>query len=488
MISSNQLFLGIDVGTGGARAMAVTQCGEVAASASVAFEPEVLVPQQGQHEQPAQAWWRAVCQATKKVVDELDRNNPGLGRQLTAVAVDGTSGTLVPLGRAGEPLRPALMYNDPRATVEADALNDAAADFCDSLGSRFNASFALAKIAWLRSHEPAVFDQAARFVHQTDYIVEQLTGNPAASDYSNALKTGYDLIEDCWPAWIDRHLPIVARLPRVVAPGSPIGVVSSKAAAETSLPQGIAVVAGATDGTAAFLASGARQIGDYNTTLGTTLVFKGISAAICRHPQGIIYSHKLPGGRWLPGAASNVGTDWIAAKFPGVDVAAMDATVARRLPIEALAYPLIRSGERFPFLAAEARGFFLSETCPPADCYGACLQGVAFVERLGYEVLDAAANVSGGAVYSTGGGSRSDVWMQCRADATGRVIHRPQSGESAFGTAVLAAAGTHYNSIVEAVERMVRLERSFMPDAKQGRGYSALFECFRGQLQKRGYL
>ena len=177
----------------------------------------------------------------------------------------------------------------------------------------------------------------------------------------------------------------------MAAPGSPIGAVSSAAAAETGLPEGLCVVAGATDGTAAFLASGARSIGDYNTTLGTTLVFKGISSQICRHPQGVIYCHKLPGGRWLPGAASNVGTDWIGAMFAGGDLAAMDAAAASRLPSRHIAYPLVRSGERFPFLAPDARGFFDAEMSDKADRYAACLQGVALVERLGYQVLDAAA-------------------------------------------------------------------------------------------------
>lgn len=498
-----RLFLGIDIGTGGARAMAVAERGEVVANASVPFSADVLKPQRDRHEQPPQAWWQAACLATRAVIGELAKCGNAIER-VTAVAVDGTSGTLVALNRAGESLCPALMYNDPRAVDEADALNRVAGDFCQSLGYQFNASFALAKIAWLRNHEPAVFGEAARFVHQADYVVEQLVGGPVATDYSNALKTGYDLIADRWPAWIDQHLGIASRLPRVVAPGTPIGAVSRQAAAETGLPEGVTVVAGATDGTAAFLASGARRIGDYNTTLGTTLVFKGISSAICRHPQGVIYCHKLPGGWWLPGAAGNVGTDWIAAKFPDADVQAMDALAASRLPNDVVAYPLIRSGERFPFLAPDARGFCVPDLADPADVYAACLQGVALVERLGYQVLDAAAGrrpdsqfsenatvplaSDVGEVYATGGGSRSDVWMQCRADATGRVIHRPICGESAFGTAVLAAAGSYYNGIVEAVERMVRLERSFVPDPDRVPVYSGLLERFRGELQKRGYL
>jgi D-ribulokinase len=381
-----------------------------------------------------------------------------------------------------------MMYNDPRASSDADALNAAAADFCDKLGYQFNASFALTKIAWLRSHEPAIFSKVSRFIHQADYVVEQLTGQPAITDYSNALKTGYGLIDECWPAWIDEYLGIAAQLPQVVAPGTPIGSVSVCAAQQTGLPQGLSVIAGATDSTAAFLASGARRPGDCNTTLGTTLVFKGISSRICRHPDGLIYCHKLPGGWWLPGAAGNTGAEWIAAMFSGSNVPGLDEAAAGRLPIQCLAYPLVRTGERFPFLNPKAEGFFFPELSDPADRYAACLQGVGLLERLGYQVLDETAGASGGQVFSTGGGSRSDVWTQCRANVTGRLIQRPVCGESAFGAAVLAAAGSLYNGIGEAIERMVRMERTFEPEQHLAPIHDQLFDEFCAELRKRGYL
>jgi len=428
MNSGRRLFLGIDVGTGGARAVAVAEDGVVVAAATAAFDPAILVQPPDRHEQPPEAWWKAVVEAVTAVVNELVKRSASIGWRMTAVAVAGTSGTLVALDRAGGALRPAMMYNDPRAAAVADDLNRFAADFCHNLGYRFNASCALAKIAWLQKHEPDVFSKTARFVHQADYVVERLTGRPAPSDYSNALKTGYDLVDHRWPAWIDLHLGVESKLPRVVAPGVPIGEVSPAAADATGLPAGLIVVAGATDGTAAFLASGGGRVGDYNTTLGTTLVFKGMSPRLCRHTDGLIYCHKLPGGWWLPGAASNVGTNWIAAMFPGVDVRGMDAAAAARLPINGIAYPLFHAGERFPFSAPDARGFCIPQFADPFDGYAAHLQGVALVERLGYQVLDAATNASGGEVFATGGGSRSDVWTQCRADATGRVFHRPVCG------------------------------------------------------------
>ena len=260
------------------------------------------------------AWWQAVCQTLASLADELRAGGIHLGR-LAAVAVDGTSGTVLALDSAGVPLRPALMYNDSRATAEAELLNQAAADFCRKLGYRFQASFALAKILWLAQNEPEVFRRAAWFVHQADYVQGRLTGRPGISDYSNTLKTGYDLVNECWPDWIDSWGPLMERLPRVAAVGSRVGEISAAAAEETGLPRGLPVVAGATDGTAAFVASGVHRPGDYNTTLGTTLVFKGASRKICGHPEGLIYCHKLPEGLWLPGAASNTGGEWIAHLF-----------------------------------------------------------------------------------------------------------------------------------------------------------------------------
>ena len=333
-----------------------------------------------------------------------------------------------------------------------------------------------------------MFRGAAWFVHQADYVLGRLTGRPGVSDYSNALKTGYDLVEECWPAWIDAWGPLSRRLPRVAAVGSSVGEISAAAAEETGLPRGLPVVAGATDGTAAFVASGVHRPGDYNTTLGTTLVFKGASRQICGHPDGLIYCHKLPEGLWLPGAASNTGGEWIAHLFAEADLRALDAAAAGRLPTECLAYPLARTGERFPFRSATAQGFWLPEPDDRGARYAAGLQGVALVERLCYDVLDEATGGRGGEVYSTGGGSRSDVWMQCRADVTGRVIHRPQCGQSAFGAAVLAAAGALGCGVSAAIRQMVRLECSFTPNAERRADYDRLYERFFAELRRRGWI
>ncbi|MFA6112281.1 MAG: FGGY family carbohydrate kinase, partial [Candidatus Latescibacterota bacterium] len=339
----DRLLIGVDLGTSGVRALGVRADGRVVAGESASLDAARVTNAAGRHEQEPRVWWEVTAEVLQRLTASL-RQAGYPDETWAGLAVDGTSGTLVCLDRDGVPLRPAIMYNDARSGIEAEALNALAPEFCDRLGYRFAASYALAKIEWVRCHEPEIFGRTVRFLHQGDWLEGCLCGEYRVSDYSNALKTGYDLIEEDWPSWLDRLPGVRERLPEVVAPGTRVGSVSAAAASATGLPAGLPVMTGATDGTAACLASGVRRPGDYNTTLGTTLVFKGVSQRLGRHPQGLVYSHKLPGGLWLPGAASNTGGEWIEAGYPGADLAALDRAAARLLPTACLAYPLTRQG------------------------------------------------------------------------------------------------------------------------------------------------
>jgi D-ribulokinase len=487
MTTLNEPFiLGVDLGTGGARGIVATIGGAVVATASASIAPAEAA-RAGRHEQAPDAWWAAVQRCLRELAAAVGGAGYQLA-QLAGVSVDGTSGTIVALDPAGRPLRPAIMYNDPRATTEAESLTDRARPWCERVGYRFESSFALPKIQWIAEYEPLVFERSARFVHQADYIAGQLTGDFGVTDYSNALKTGFDLHENRWPDWIEQLPGVAERLPRVVAPGTPIGRVSRAAAAATGLPTGLTVVAGATDGVAAAIASGLRASGDYNTSLGTTLVFKGLSREFVRDRQGLVYSHKLPGGLWLPGAASNIGSAWIAAWFASGAVKDLDRAAAPFLPSPVAAYPLVGRGERFPFNCQDAACFAMPEPRDATERYAACLTGTALVERLAYDVLDGVCGTSRGDVYSTGGGSASDLWMQCRADVTRRILHRPQVAESAFGSAILAASGTVCKSLDEAVRAMAQIARSFVPSVRTENSSLELFDRFRDELLHRGYV
>jgi len=219
-------------------------------------------------------------------------------------------------------------------------------------------------------------------------------------------------------------------------------------------------------------------------------VFKRLADGLCRDRAGLVYSHKLPGGRWLPGGASSTGGEWIRAEFSDVDLAAADRDAVGRLPSDAVAYPLIGTGERFPFKAAEAIGFI--EPAPDnADRYAAMLQGTALFERLCYDRLDVIVGADASApgdVYVTGGGASSDVWMQFRADVTGRVMRRPARPEAAVGTAVLAAAGTCHEDLWAAIDAMVRVDHHCEPDTTHRARYDELYGRLVDAMKARGWL
>ena len=478
------MFVGVDLGTTGVRALVTTTAGELVSRAEHRYESGVSVGTDGAHEQSPDAWRQALIQTLSHLGNELGTRRD----EVAAVAVDGTSGTVVPVDGEGTVLRPALMYNDPRARQEAAELTELAGPWCAERGYRIEASFAAAKIRWMRLREPAIFEKTRWFVHQADFAMAFLTGEYGTTDFNNALKTGYDLWEQSWPPWLCAEEGVAERLPNVVAPGEVVGGVCPQAAAVCRLPSGLAIVAGTTDGTAGFLASGATQPGDDNTSLGTTLIFKRLAPEPAVDALGQVYSHKLPAGLWLPGAASNTGAAWVPELFPQAQPPEWDEAAGAFLPSPHLAYPLVGRGERFPFVSQSAVGFGAPEEADPLIRYAACLQGTALLERRGYEVLDGVAGKSDSAIFSTGAASGSDPWLQLRADVAGRCIHRPAHPTAAFGSAVLAASSSHFENVWDAAASMVRIERQFEPDLTRRGVYDERYAEFRRRLADVGYL
>jgi sugar (pentulose or hexulose) kinase len=479
------LVVGLDVGTQGARAILGDVEGRVVAQANEALPagatPTSLPP--GWSEQVPAAWWAASCACLRRVMDQRR------GEAVAALAVTSTSGTICPVDGRGVPLAPALMYNDARAVAEAEEVQRVGAEVATKLGYRYNASFALAKILWLNRHQPQLFSRAHLFVHPTDYLVGLLTGEMGVSDFSSALKTGYDLIEGCWPGFLEDALDIpLHKLPRVVTPGTAIGQVRAEAAGETGLPTGTPVVAGMTDGCASQVAAGAVEPGEWNSTLGTTLVIKGVTEELLRDPAGRIYSHRHPDGYWLPGGASNTGGEALAVRFSGADLAALDEKALAVAPTGVVIYPLVRRGERFPFVYPDAEGFTLGEVADEVTLYAAHLEGVGYVERLAYEVLRDLGGEIGERIYVAGAAARSVAWLQLRADILNRALVQPDNPSAAMGAAILAASRTIYEGVIPAARAMVRIARTVEPRTQAVVHYEDGFQRFRQECVRRGYI
>ncbi|OEV31173.1 hypothetical protein AN219_06555 [Streptomyces nanshensis] len=505
-MSCPDVWVGIDLGTTGARALAADREGRVLGRGAV---PLTSHRDGVRHTQSPEEWWTAAATACRQALRDVPPARIG------GVAVDATSGTVLLTGAGGEALTPGLMYDDGRAGQEAAEADARGGEIWQRLGyGRMQRSWGLPKLCrLLREYGDGTGagTHGARLTHQNDFVNRRLTGHATPTDSSHALKSGFDLTEDDWPWEVLDALAVPTEvLPDVVAPGTTLGLVCDAASERTGLPAGARVTAGMTDGCAAQLAVGATGAGDVNSVLGTTVVVKGVSPHLPRDPDGAVYAHRSPTGLWLPGGASSAGGRALETVFPSGRFAALDAAAEQHGPAGTVAYPLPGTGERFPFAAPAAHGFLLENPGARLDeteHYRALLEGVAFVERLALDRLDLLGVPTGGGLTLGGGGSGSRVWSALRADVLGRSARVTREHGSAFGMALLAASpgfgegaaggngaggggggGTGADGIAAASRAMVRTRETFVP---RGQHQEPLLRSYRRlvrELERRGWL
>lgn len=472
------VYLGLDLGTQGCRAIAARPDGYIEGECQVCLPAGPGGLPEGWSEQDPRSWWPVV---RKAILGALR----GLREDVRGVSVDSTSGTILPLTKEGKPLHNAIMYNDGRALEEAEMVSEAGRDLEERLGYRVRPSFSAAKLLWLKRNRASVFASADIFVHAADFISGNLTGSWSYTDHTNALKSCFDLLEYEWPDFLDDLGLPRERMPEVVPPGRVIGEVQPSAAGETGIPAGTPVMAGLTDGCASQLASGAAGIGDWETTLGTTMVVKGVTENLLRDPKGRIYSHLHPEGDWMPGGASNTGGECLTQALDGADLAEMDRRALEYIPSGLVSYPLVRKGERFPFVSADARGFLLGEARNGIHLHAAYLEGVAYLERMAYDLMGNLGGSVGSRIFTAGGGSRSDVWLQLRADILGKTILRPRVPEAAMGMTMLSAASDLGGGLAARFRAMMAIDLEVRPREEHRGAYDEGYETFRSEIESR---
>lgn len=476
------LVVGIDLATAAVRAVAADSDGQVHAEGTADL-PEPYSPRPGWVEQDAEAWWPAVAGALRLLGRRLGSDR----HSVQAVSVCATSGTVVAVGRDGTPVGPALTYADQRAGAEAEAAQSAGSERWSTLGLRVQASFGLPKWGWLARHGEGR-ERTVRLGHASDVVVARLAGGPVATDWSSALKSGYDPQAGEWATEALGAVGVPDRLlPEVLAPTTVVGAVGDAAAEATGLPAGCAIRLGMTDACASQLAAGAASPGQFVSVLGTTLVLKGVSRDLVTDPTGAVYSHRHPGGWWLPGGASSTGGAAVRAGFAGQDLAALDEEATRRGPAATVAYPLVGRGERFPFVVPEAEGFVLGEAADETERYRATLEGVAFIERLGYEHLAQLGAPADPPVSASGAGSASRAWNAIRATALGVAVVAKPGATTALGACILAAAGTLHDDVVAAARAMAVAGEPVEPVEAERSALDDSYRRFVAAVQKRGW-
>ncbi|MCA0432153.1 MAG: FGGY-family carbohydrate kinase [Proteobacteria bacterium] len=413
-----EAVLGVDVGTSGVRIAARGRDGALLAMAQASMAAPLI--DFGHAWQDPAIWWEALSEAFSK----LDLT----GIDVLALAIDGTSGTILPVDSDGKPLGLASMYND---VAEPEALKRVAAA-------------APAETAALGSTSPLaralIMPKEARIIHQADWLAGRLCGVFSVSDENNALKTGYDPVARGWPSWIERAGMSLSRLPKVVAAGTHIGTILPDMAKAFNLPHDVAVVAGTTDGCAAFLASGASDPGDGVTSLGTTLTLKLLSATPIFAPQFGIYSHRI-GEQWLAGGASNTGGVVLATYFSREEIARLTSLLDPNVPTCLDYYPLPKPGERFPINDPQ---FAPRLTPRPKEDHvflQGLFEGIAAIEALAYRKLAELGASPLASIRSVGGGAVNDAWTAIRLKALGVPAKASESEHAAMGVARLAWRG-----------------------------------------------
>lgn len=413
------VVLGIDIGTSGVRIAATDEANSVKAMASAPIIAPIT--DFGRAWQDPQIWWNATLAAFAA----LKRD----GLTVRAISIDGTSGTILAIDADGTPTILGSMYNDVCMKDNLTKVAAVAPRETAALGS----TSPLARAMELAGH-------GHRIIHQADWISGKLSGRYDVTDENNALKSGYDPVARSWPHWITKTGFDLALFPMVVPAGTRIGNITPAMAAQLGLPETTAIVAGTTDGCAAFLASGASEPGDGVTSLGTTLTLKLLSETPVFAPDFGIYSHRI-GDQWLAGGASNTGGAAIGAYFSKDDIARLTPLLDPNTSTSLDYYPLPKPGERFPVNDPN----FQPRLDPrPADeriFFQGILEGIARIEAEAYAKLGALGASKLASIRTAGGGSANAAWTAIRLKALG-VPEKPSLSEhAAVGTARLAWRG-----------------------------------------------
>jgi sugar (pentulose or hexulose) kinase len=474
-------FIGIDIGTQGARVVLVDVQGAIIGSAGQVFP----LNDESREEQSPVGWWSACYQSLAELLQTDAAKN--VIQDIKAIAVTSTSGTVIPLDKDNQPLHNAIMYSDKRSVKQAEVCTAAAIKYHNTGYTTFNFSSGLAKMVWFVESYPDKAVKITKWIHAADYVTGLLSNVWGVTDYTNAFKSGYDVSNYIWPGYLYTHLPLKKEwLPKVIPSGDVIGTLAKDIAQKLGLPETVQITAGITDGCASQIASGAINPGDWNTTIGTTMVIKGVTKNEVLDALGRLYSHRHPAGYWMPGGASNTGADWVTNEF-GDDLVNLNEQAEKLIPTPFIAYPLRQEGERFPIVSPQARGFE-PEGLSKAERFTANMEGVAYLERYAYELIEHLSGEQVNAVYTAGGASNSDTWLTIRSNVMNKPLYKMKHVSGAVGAAVLAASKTYFNSVIDAVKQMVVIEKEIHPAKELTAKYEANYQQFLTIMQQKGYM
>ncbi|HLA13155.1 MAG TPA: xylulokinase [Pyrinomonadaceae bacterium] len=481
--------LGIDVGTGGTRAVVIDRHGSVVASATAEHVPFVS-KRTGWAEQHPEDWWRAATTAVRQVLSKLPAD------EIKAVGLSGQMHGSVLLDQSDEVLRPAIIWCDQRTDAQCKSLTEriGAGRLIELTCNPALTAFTLPKMLWVRDSEPELWRNLRTVLLPKDYVRLKLSGD-RSTDVADASGTLlFDVKARKWSAEMLSATEIDERLlPHVYESTEVTGSISIAGAEATGLRSGTPIVAGGGDQAAGAVGIGIVRPGTASATIGTSGVVFAATDKPTLDPKGRVHTfcHAIP-GRWhVMGVTQGAGLSlrWFRDQFGTIGEDSRDpydqlTDEASSVPTgsDGVLWTPYLMGERTPHLDPFARAALVGLTASHtrAHIVRAVLEGVAFSLRDVFEIFKEM-EVQVDEIRVGGGGARSTLWRHIQADVYGRALNTVAAEEgAAYGAALLAGVGVGmWSSVDVACDAVVRIADHVEPDAESVRILARQYERFK---------
>jgi len=489
------LLLGIDIGTTGAKAAIFSLEGKLCGLGMDEYGVEH--PRPGWAQQDPDALWGACCIAVKKALSQAEVREAK--SRIAAVGVSSQGPTMLPLDERGRPVRPALIWMDRRAEKEARAIEDrfGAHRVIENTGNRPDPYYVAAKILWFLNNEPAFFRRTRLFVQINGYVAYRLTGIHTLDNTQAALLQLRNWNDGGWNEDICTLCGVGPdQFPPVQYGDCLQGSVTRTASMQTGIPEGTPVVTGTVDGAAAAIEAGTVAPGILSEMTGTSTVLIIPNSSGIVEPAFVAMPHAVEGLSLLLGTMSATGASlrwyknelaWheiLEAERTGCDPYNLMAREAAQSPVGSggVVFLPYMMGERAPIWHTQARGVFfgLSLSIRRKDLVRSILEGTAFALLHNLEVAKSK-GIEADELRSVGGGSKSPLWNQIKADVLGIPVLLPKTSVGAvFGDVVLAGLGIGvYRDMAGFVTDAVSIEKRFIPNNENHMRYGEIYTIYR---------
>lgn len=491
-IVMREILLGIDVGTSACKVAAFLPDGTVLAQANESYP--VYYPEPGWAEQDPELWWKAVCKAIRSVLAQGIDN-----KEIMGIGIDGQSWSAIAVDRDGAVLCNTPIWMDTRA-----------AGICEELKGRFGEDrlfqvngnpvqpmYTMPKVLWYKRNCPQVYEKADKILQSNSFLAFRLTGKPSQEPSQGYGWNCYNVAQGTWDRELCAELGVnPGLLPEIMPSHGIVGGVTEAAAQATGLLAGTPVVAGGLDAACGTLGAGVIHPGETQEQGGQA---GGMSICMkeCKADRRLILgAHVVPNLWLLQGGTVGGGgaVNWFEKEFCAAEREAgakngtsslmeMDVAAAKVEPgSDGLVFLPYLAGERSPIWDANAKGVFygIDFSKTRGHFARAVMEGVAYSLRHNLEAAtEAGANAE--ILRAMGGAANSRLWMQIKADVTGRRIVVPSSDTAtALGAAILAGVGTGvYSDFEDAVSRTVQIKREFTPNPSNQESYEKGYRVYR---------